>query len=154
MKSFLLICLVILLNSCASNIKSEFIRFDHMNAVMIGGDKLTITLIPTGKNRKRSVLVKTFRKGQYFDNRRISYQQYQQISDIIVSIKQEELALPKKENYNIGILDGGSNSIYFKKDNAEKKVYTYGMSKEHHEKFYEATELILKTAKLEIKDVN
>lgn len=60
----------------------------------------------------------------------------------------------KKENYNVGILDGGSNSIYFKKGNAEKKVYNYGMSKEHHGKFYEAKELILKTAKFEIKDVN
>ncbi len=154
MKSFLLICLVILLNSCVSNINSEFIQFDHMNALVIGGDKPTITLIPTDKNRKRSVIVKTFRKGQYFDNRRLSYQQYQQISDIIVSIKQEELELRKKENYNVGILDGGSNSIYFKKGNAEKKVYTSGISKEYHGKFYEATELILKTAKLEIKDVN
>jgi hypothetical protein len=139
MKSFLLICLVIFLNSCASNINSEFIQFNHMNAVIIGGDKLTITLIPTHKNRKRTVIVKIFSKGEYFDNKRISYQQYQQISDIILSIKQEELELPKKQNSFIGILDGGSNSIYFKKGNAEKKVYTYGMSKEYHGKFYEAT---------------
>lgn len=86
MRSFLLICFVVVLNSCTTaNINSEFIQFNHMNAVVIGGDKLTITLIPTDRNRKRSVIVKTFRKGQYFDNRRISYQQYQQISDIIVS---------------------------------------------------------------------
>ena len=154
MRSFILICFVIFLNSCATNINSEFIQFDHMNAVVIGGDKLTITLIPTNKNRKRPVIVKIFRKGEYFDNKRISNKQYEQISDIILNIKQEELELPKKENSFVGILDGGSNSIYFKKGNAEKKVYTYGMSKEYHGKFYEATELILKTAKLEIKDVN
>jgi hypothetical protein len=125
-----------------------------MNAVVIGGDKLTITLIPTHKKRKRPVIVKIFRKGEYFDNKRISYERYQQISDIILTIKQEELELQKKQNYLIGIVDGGSNSLYFKTDSTEKKFYTYGISKDYHRKFYEATELILKAAKLKIRDIN
>jgi len=156
MKSFLLIiCSLVLLASCTvKNVNSEFIQFNHMNAVVIGGDKLTITLIPTYKKRTRPVIVKIFRRGEYFDNKRISYEQYQQISDIILKIKQEELELPKKQNYLIGILDGGSNSIYFKKDNTEKKFYTHGISKEYHGKFYEVTELILKAANLEIKNIN
>lgn len=73
---------------------------------------------------------------------------------IILSIKQEELELPKKQNYMLGIRDGGSNSIYFKKDNAEKKFYTKGISKEYYGKSSEATQLILKAAKLEMNDIN
>ena len=54
----------------------------------------------------------------------------------------------------LGIRDGGSNSIYFKKDNAEKKFYTKGISKEYYGKSSEATQLILKAAKLEMNDIN
>ncbi|PNW10937.1 hypothetical protein C1637_25025 [Chryseobacterium lactis] len=123
-----------------------------MNAVVIEGDKLIITLIPTD-NKRKSVRVKIFIKGEYFDNKRVSYEQYQKIINIILSIKQEELELQKKQNHLSGVLDGGSNSLYFKKDNMEKKIYNYGISKDNHKKFYEATELILKAANLEINDI-
>ncbi|MCW3160912.1 hypothetical protein [Chryseobacterium oryctis] len=155
MKHPLIISLLVLLTSCTiKNVNPEFIEFNHMNAVVIGGDKLVVTLIPTHKKKKRPVIVKIFRKGEFFDKKRISYEQYQQVSGIILSIKQGELEVPQKQNYLVGILDGGNNSITLKKDTLEKKLNIYGISKDYHGKFYEATELILKAANLEIKDVD
>lgn len=65
MKNILLISIFSVIFSCSSkkNI-TEFIQLSHDNIMLIGGDKLTITLIPTTKKSKRSVTVKIFKNGE------------------------------------------------------------------------------------------
>lgn len=52
MKNILLISIFSVIFSCSSkkNI-TEFIQLSHDNIMLIGGDKLTITLIPTTKKK-------------------------------------------------------------------------------------------------------
>ncbi|WP_439480393.1 hypothetical protein [Chryseobacterium aquaticum] len=142
---------VISANSCSlQKNATEFIQFNHNNVMVIAGDKLTITLIPTQKKRKRPVIVKISRNDVQFDNKRIKIQEYYKIRDLIIQTKQKEVEFPN----NVGILDAGSNSIYYKKDTLNKKLYVRGISKEYHGKFYEAAELILKTANLNTQDID
>lgn len=132
----------------------EYIQLKHENVMVVKGDKLIITLIPTMSKRKKSVIVKILRNNEQYDNRRLTYTEYEKIFELIVKTNQKELELPKNQNYTVGVLDGGSNSITLKKDSVEKKLYTHGISKEYHEKFYKVAEIILKAAKMEIRDIN
>ncbi len=85
-----------------------------------------------------------------FDNKRINIKEYDKIRDLIIQTTQKEIELSK----NVGMLDAGINSIYYKKDTLNKKLYVSGISKEYHGKFYEATEFILKATNLEIGDID
>lgn len=132
----------------------EYVQFNHSNIMVIAGDKLTITLFPTQKNRNKSVVLKILRNGVQYDNKRMTLEEYKKIRDLILETKQKDINLTQSPNKMVAIVDGGSNSIILKKDTLEKKLYTHGIIKEYHGKFYEATELILKAAKFEMKDVN
>ncbi|PIF46037.1 hypothetical protein CLU96_3055 [Chryseobacterium sp. 52] len=145
------------LASCYSqkNIK-EFVQLNHENVMVIKGDKLKITLIPTTNNRKRSVVVKTFRNNEQYDNKRITIAEYNKIIELIMQTEQKDIdpSLGANRRFQVAVIDGGTNSITLKRDTLEKKLYTSGISKEYHNQFYEATELILKAAKLEINDLD
>ncbi|AZA48677.1 hypothetical protein EG346_11005 [Chryseobacterium carnipullorum] len=154
MKKIILLFLFCLFSCTSQKNNDEFIQLDHLNAVVVGGDGLTVILIPTKKHRKRPVIVKIFRKGEYYDHKRTTYEKYKQIQGIILKIKQDSIEFPKSNNYLIGTLDGGSNSITLKKDNSEKKFQVQGISKKYHGHFYEAAELILEAAKLSINDID
>ncbi|MDR2205350.1 MAG: hypothetical protein LBE36_04250 [Flavobacteriaceae bacterium] len=155
MKSILFISSLCILFSCSSQKnKTEIIRLHHINAIIIGGDEVEITLIPKKSKRKCPVIVKIFRDGESYDRKRISYEKYQQIRDTILTISQEKINIPQNENYLIAILDGGSNSIYFKKDTIERKFYTYAIIEKYHGSFYRAAELILNSAKMDIRDID
>lgn len=121
--------------------------------MVIAGDKLTVTLIPTGKNRKRPVIVKIFRKGETFDRKRISYTEYREIWDAVTN-EINKPDFPKKTNYLFGVLDGGSNSILLKKDTIQQELNNDVDSEERYKKFYKATGLILKTAGLSTHDID
>lgn len=154
MKKIVVLFLFCLFSCASQKDKDEFIQFTHVNSAVVGGDGLTVILIPTEKHRKRPVIVKILRKGEYYDHKRLAYEKYKQIQGIILKIKQDSLEFPKSNNYLIGTVDGGSNSITFKNDNSEKKFRVQGISKKYHGHFYEAAELILQAAKLSINDID
>lgn len=151
----LILFLFYLLFSCTSqNNYTEFIQLNHENIMVIKGDRLTITLLPTENKRKKSVIVKTLKNNEQYENRRITFAEYQKIREIIIETNQKDIELPQSPNKMVAIIDGGSNSIILIKDSIEKKLYTRGISKQYHGKFYEATELILKAAKLSKDNIN
>lgn len=122
--------------------------------MVIRGDKLIITLIPKISKRKKSVVVKTLKNNESYDNRRITYNEYKKIYELVVKTSQKDIELPQNPNKLVSIVDGGSNSITLKKGSIEKKLNTQGISKEYHGSFFEAVELILRSAKLTDNDIN
>lgn len=70
MKNILFLLMSSLIFSCSSQKDiTEFIQLSHNNVMVITGDKLVLTLIPTSKKRKKPVIVKIVRNGEYYDNK-------------------------------------------------------------------------------------
>ncbi|WP_431609137.1 hypothetical protein [Chryseobacterium sp. 'Rf worker isolate 10'] len=144
-----------LLTSCTSQKNNnEYIQLNHENVMFVKGDKLTITLLPADSKRKKPVIVKILKNDQQYNNKRITLVEYQKIYELIIKTNQKDIELPRNPNVMISITDGGNNSIILKKDTLTKKLYSYGISKEYHGKFYESIELILKVAGLNIREIN
>jgi hypothetical protein len=121
---------------------------------MIGGDELIVTLIPIQKNRRKSVIIKTFRRGENFDRRRISYKEYRQIWDAVKNEIGKGSDSSKNQNYLFGVLDGGSNYILLRKDTIQQEFNSDVTDEERYKKFYELAGLILKIARLSINGID
>ena len=61
---------------------TEYLEFESSNAVLIGGNKTLIRLIPMTKKTLKNVNVIIFCRGTSFDNKRISKEKY----DFIVNV--------------------------------------------------------------------
>ncbi|MDN9006637.1 hypothetical protein Q0P47_13735, partial [Staphylococcus aureus] len=90
------------------------------NAVIIGGNKTKITLLPTTSKRKRNVVVKIFYKNENLDNKRITSEKYQKITQLY-------LQLSEKDTTKTLWLDPPSLKIQFKKDNFRKDFFYIGI---------------------------
>ncbi|UOE39145.1 hypothetical protein [Chryseobacterium oryzae] len=131
---------ICILSSCKTH-QTEFLEFESSNAVIIGENKTNITLVP----RNKKVIVKIFRKNEYFDNKKISKEKYQQILSIYNQIFE-------KDSSKSLWLDPPILKIKYQKDNFKKDFYYIGVPKKD-EKFHELLNMILKSAKLEIRDI-
>ncbi|UWX60625.1 hypothetical protein N0B40_19835 [Chryseobacterium oranimense] len=151
---YTIFCSILLISCVSKKNTEEYIQFKHENIMVIKGDKLIITLIPTISKRKKSVIVKTLKNNEPYDNKRITNAEYKKIYELVIKTSQKDIELPQSPNRLVSIVDGGNNSIIIKKDSIEKKLSTHGISKEYHRNFFEAVELILKSAKLTVNDIN
>lgn len=151
---YIILCSLFLLSCTSQKNAKEYIQLKHENVMVIKGDQLFVTLIPTISKRTKPVIVKSSKNNEQYDNRRITIAEYKKICELIIKTHQKDIALPQSPNRLVGILDGGNNSIILKKDSIEKKLYAQGISEQYHGRFYEAAKLILKAAKLRIDEIN
>ncbi len=140
--------------SCSSkkNI-TEFIQLSHDNIMVIGGNKLTITLIPTTKKSKRSVTVKIFKNGENYDRKKITYREYNNIWNTVKNEINKEPDSSISKNYLFGVLDGVSNSIILKKDSIQMELINHKDKEERYKNFFEVAEPIVKAAGISIKEI-
>lgn len=143
----ILILVVCCLFSCKNT--TEYIAFNHRNYMKVKSDEVIIKLIPK-KKKNRPVIVKLIYHGDFVSKNKITQEEYNKIKSLILEIKQEDIELPK----NIFTCGCGSNSISIKKDTEENKFYTVCLIKQFHGKFYDSAELILKSAKLNVKNID
>jgi len=122
-------------------------------------DETEIIAFPKKKTNNKSIVIKvTNAKFEY--RKTMDIHDYEKIKVILLSLNQKDIEIPKVINYAngtqalVGITDCGSNIIFIKSDTIKKEFRTCGVIREYHGKFFEATQLILKAAKLEMKDIN
>lgn len=145
MKPYIFYISIFLLNSCVTY-SNELLEFESSNAVVIGGNKTNIKLIPTDSKKKKNVIVKIFHKNNYLDNKRITNEKYKQILKIY-----EQISI--KDSSKTMWLDPPTLEIKYKNGNFHKDFFYIGIPKKG-EKFREITDLILESANLKINDIN
>lgn len=168
MNKFLLLIFPVLLLSCSSR---EYLEFRHKN-VGILSDEVIIRI--NSKKNKDFVTVKStyhktvtesnpyrlIRHEKIRDKKKLSKERYTEIVNMLNLVSADDMKYPKTDKTEDGqdymhvILDGGNNSIYLKNDSLKRKWDSYGISKEIYGNFYNAVELIMKAAELDMNYVN
>ena len=131
--------------------KIERIEFEHYNAIIVGRG-INITFEPIKNNRKEKVRVVVRKDRESFFSR-INKDQFLEICSAVEKIKQDSLGT------QYTFLDSSSSSItvYDKRRN-KKMYYTENLTQnsqqnEKQKDFWYATKLILKSVRLEMKDL-
>ena len=152
--SFLFSC-----SSMKQNANEDYIEFNHKNYMVIKDDQINIKLIPKIYGNKQFVTVKIIYHGEKLDNKRISISEFQKIKELVNLIKNEDLEMPriinkgKPNEYFVGILDGGNNSIIIQENKNKKEFSTTGFSEEYHKTFYYAVKKIFESLKFELENL-
>ncbi len=143
-KNLLFLLSVMFIISCKTQ-NNEYLEFETGNAMIIGG-KTSIKLIPTNKKRAKNVTVKIFYQNENLDSRKISENEYKQIVDLYKQISIKDTA---KTEW----IDPPYFKIEYRKNKFKKDFYYIGIPKKG-EKFREITELIFKSANLNMNKLH
>ena len=146
MKQILIFLTVsVFLVSCKTQ-TTEYLEFESSNAVLIGGNKTLIKLIPTTKKTLKNVNVIIFCRGNSFDNKRISKEKYDLIVDLFKKISIND------SSKTIWI-DAPTIKIKYRNKDFIKEFY-YERTPKKDKTFYKITELILKSANLNVQNID
>jgi len=104
-----------------------------------------LNIIPKKSNANKKVIVKIYRKNEYFDNKKISAEKYSQILNLYAQISE-------KDSSKTVWVDPPTLEIKYRKENYQKDFYYIGIPK-NNEKFRELLDLILESAKLDINEI-
>jgi hypothetical protein len=146
-----LLCLVQLFFS--QNIKR--IEFESYNAIVFGS-KVHIVIKPIKRNKKSEAKMRVeYKKNTFL--KRISHQEYVNICNNILNIK-EKIYANTKDSIKTSCLDGSSTNIIIFQNSTKKEYFLDCISPEdktdeEKKDFWYATKFILETAGMKIENV-
>lgn len=168
MNKFLLLIFPVLLLSCSSR---EYLEFRHKNVGILSDE--VIIRINSKKNKDFVTVKSTYHKTVTESNpyrlishkkirhkKNLSKERYTEIVNMLNLVSADDMKYPKTgrtkdgQDYIQVILDGGNNWVYLKNDSLKREWNSYGINKEIHGNFYDAVELIMKAAELDMYYVN
>ncbi|MCX8534718.1 hypothetical protein, partial [Chryseobacterium luquanense] len=135
--------------------KLDSIEFTSSNSIIIGS-KINVKFQPLKNNKKGKVKVMVKNKENYF-TRRISGNDYRNISQYILNIK-EPIYILGQDSIRTTCLDGSFTTITAFKDNIKKQYHMDCISykdKDNNEKkdFWNAARLIMEKMKMKIENL-
>lgn len=148
---FFPILIFILFCSCTTQKQEiEYVEFEHECIMRIKSDRIFIRLLPSQNKNQR--IVELNYEGKSFMRKPISENEYQQIVEVIKNIGEESSHVDENGVESM-ILDGGRNTITYRKRNVNITHTSRSLSKDWYPSFHNASKQIAEAAGLNFKHI-
>lgn len=140
--------------SCTTQVKEiEYVEFEHECIMRIKSDKIIVRILPSTKKSKKQRTVELNYEGKSFLRKPISENEYQQIILAIKNIEEEDSHIDNN-GIETMILDGGQNTITYRKGNVNITHTSRSLSKDWYPSFHNASNIITKAAGLNFSHIH
>lgn len=144
---------LLFLFSCTTQVKEiEYIEFEHKCIMLRKSDRIFVRILPSPNKSKKQRTVELNYEGKSFLRKPISENEYLQIVKAIKSIEKEDSHIDEN-GIETMILDGGYNTITYRKGNVNITHTSRSLSKHWYPSFHNASRVITEAAGLNFSHI-